>query len=79
MDKVIQGNAQPLDAKIATPDGWKLMKDIKVGDEVITPRDGISYVSGVYPKGVRDVYTITCEDGSKTRCCGEHLWKVRVS
>lgn len=55
------------------------MKDIKVGDEVITPRDGISHVSGVYPKGVRDVYTIICEDGSKTRCCGEHLWKVRVS
>lgn len=28
------GKAQPLDAKILTPSGWKLMGDIQVGDSV---------------------------------------------
>ena len=36
VDKIVQGNAQPLDARIITPDGDKAMGDIAIGDEVLT-------------------------------------------
>lgn len=70
------GKAQPLDTKIITPDGYKLMGDIKVGDLVIGG-DGKPYkVSGVYPQGKRDIYKVTFSDGTSTKCCKEHLWNV---
>ena len=65
---------QPLDAKVLTPNGWSLMGDLNVGDEVIS-RDGKpTKVIGVYPKGKKDVYKITTTDGRSTECCLDHLW-----
>ena len=78
VDSIVQGNAQPLDAKIATPTGWRTMGEMSVGDEVLTPKGKISQVTGVYPKGVRKVYRVTTKDGRSCLVCGEHLWKVRV-
>lgn len=69
------GKAEPLDTKILTPNGYKLMGDIKVGDEVIGEDGNFYSVSGVYPQGIKDVYELTFKDGTKTRCCKEHLWK----
>lgn len=79
VDKIVQGNAQPLDAKIATPAGWKRMGDMAVGDKVLLPKGGEAQVKGVYPRGVRKVYKVTLKDGTACRCCNEHLWKVKVS
>lgn len=76
MDKIIQGNAQPLTSHIATPTGWKLMRDIQVGDEVLTPNGTMTTVTGVYPKGVRPVYDVELRDGSHTEACNEHLWNI---
>ena len=76
MDKIIQGNAQPLTSRIATPTGWKLMRDIQVGDEVLTPNGTVTTVTGVYPKGVRPVYDVELRDGSHTEACNEHLWNI---
>ena len=70
------GKAQPLDAKILTPNGWTTMGDMKVGDEVLTPEGKISKVIGVYPQGEKDIYQIILKDGRSTEACGEHLWKV---
>jgi ATP-dependent Zn protease len=69
--------AQPLDAKILTPDGWTTMGAIAVGDEVIDPEGGTARVSGVFPQGTRDIYRVTFSDGSSTECDLEHLWQVR--
>ena len=69
------GKAQPLTSKIYTPTGFKLMGDIKVGDEVLT-KNGNTIVSGVYPQGVKEVYKVTFSDNSSTKCCKEHLWEV---
>ena len=79
VDKIVQGNAQPLDAKIMTPDGYKLMGEVAVGDEVLTPDGKVTRIDGVYPRGVRKVYNVTRRDGSTTRACNEHLWKVQIS
>ena len=76
MDKIIQGNAQPLTSRIATPTGWKLMRDIQVGDEVLTPKGTVTTVTGVYPKGKRPVYDVELCDGSHAEACNEHLWDI---
>jgi phosphate starvation-inducible protein PhoH len=65
---------QPLDAKLATPNGWVSMGEINIGDYVIG-RDGFpTKVLGIYPKGKKDVYRITTSDGTTTECCIDHLW-----
>jgi type IV secretory pathway TraG/TraD family ATPase VirD4 len=78
VDKVIQGNAQPLMSRIATPTGWIRMGDVRVGDEVLTRRGTSTKVTGVYPKGVRKVYRVRTRGGATCLACNEHLWKVRI-
>lgn len=73
-----QGKAQPLYSKILTPDGYVLMKDIKVGDKIFGEDGKIHHVVGVYPQGKKDIYEITFSDGSKVRSCDEHLWTVQT-
>jgi hypothetical protein len=70
------GKAQPLDAKILTPHGWKLMGDIHVGDEVINSQGQVSHVTGVFPQGMKAIYRVEFTDGSATECCDDHLWLV---
>ncbi len=68
------GKAQPLDAKILTPSGWKLMGDMQVGDEVIAADGTVTTVTGVFPQGEKDIYEVVFHDGARTQCCDEHLW-----
>jgi superfamily II DNA or RNA helicase len=70
------GKAQPLDTKILTPDGYILMGDIKIGDEILSPSGGTQTVIGVFPQRRKLMYKVTFSDGSSTRCCEEHLWSV---
>lgn len=70
------GKAQPLDARILTPNGYKLMGDMQIGDEVIG-RDGLPHkVSGVFPQGMRPIYKVTFSNGTSCECDIEHLWSV---
>ncbi len=66
--------AQPLDAKILTPSGWRTMGEMRPGDEVTTPTGEVAKVVGVYPQGEKPVFRVTFSDGSSTRCCDDHLW-----
>lgn len=71
------GKANSIYSKISTPYGWKLMKDIKVGD-VIHGRNGKPQtVIGVYPQGVRAIYRVTFRDGTYADCDLDHLWAVK--
>lgn len=68
------GKAQPLTAKVLTPCGWTTIGSLKVGDE-ITGQDGLPHrVIGVYPRGKKEIFKVTCRDGATTECCDEHLW-----
>jgi predicted phage terminase large subunit-like protein len=72
------GKEQPLYSKILTPTGWETMGDMVVGKKVIGS-DGMSHnVIGVFPQGLKDVYTVTFDDGSKVECGLEHLWTVQT-
>ena len=70
------GKAQPLDSRILTPNGFKLMGEMKIGDYVIG-RDGNPYmVSGVFPQGIRPIYKVSFANGTSCECDIEHLWNV---
>lgn len=74
------GKAQPLDAKILTPqNGWVEMGSIKAGDYVVGQNGKPTKVTAVYPQGEKDIYKITFSDGFSTECCEDHLWQVNTS
>lgn len=54
------------------------MRDIQVGDEVLTPNGTVTTVTGVYPKGKRPVYGVKLCDGSYAEACNEHLWNIII-
>lgn len=70
------GKAQPLDAKVLTTSGWKVMRDMKVGDELGSIDGTPSIVESIHPQGVEQVYRVTMSDGRTTECSGEHLWRI---
>lgn len=71
------GKSLPLSTKIPTPDGYKLMGDLKVGDKVFGSNGKPVNVIGVYPQGLRDVYQIKLEDGRISYCDACHLWNIK--
>lgn len=75
-DQMGAGKALSLDTKIYTPDGYKLMRDIKVGDYVFG-RDGKpTKVRAVYDHHEVEMYRITFSDGVAINCCKDHLWEI---
>lgn len=70
------GKAEPISTKIPTPYGYSHMGDIQVGDEVIGSDGKSTWVTGVFPQGLKDIYKITLSDGRFSLCTAEHLWKV---
>lgn len=61
---------------VCTPQGWRPMSSIRVGDYVMAPTGLPVKVTGVFPQGVRELYTITFSDGAETVCDDEHVWSV---
>ncbi|MGW6600518.1 type IV secretory system conjugative DNA transfer family protein [Streptomyces sp. NPDC055036] len=76
VDKIVQGNPQPLDALISTPTGWMRMGDAEVGAKVLTPFGTTSEITAVYPKGVQPVYRVTLRDGSSAEASAGHIWAI---
>lgn len=72
------GKAQPLDAKIATPTGWKRMGDIAAGDIVLAGDGTKTTVTGIFPQGEKEIFRVVTSDGATTECCDDHLWLTRT-
>ena len=72
------GKAQPLNCKVYTINGFRSIGTLKVGDTIIAPDGSFDKVLGVYKQGKKDTYKVTLVDGRTTKCCLEHLWKVKV-
>lgn len=70
------GKVQPFDSQIVTPNGYKNMGDIKVGDYVIGKNGKPTKVIGVYPHKNWEFYKVTFSDNVQTECGKEHLWNV---
>jgi phosphate starvation-inducible PhoH-like protein len=72
----MRGRSQPYDRQVLTPDGFRPIGTLEVGDLVVGS-DGLpTPVLGVYPQGRREVFRVTTQDGASTLCCAEHLWAV---
>lgn len=70
------GKALRMDAKVLTPSGWKLNKDLAIGDQVCSVDGAESRVTGIFPQGHVKTYMVEFSDGRKIECCGSHLWSV---
>jgi phosphate starvation-inducible protein PhoH and related proteins len=74
----MRGRAEPLDSAIPTPKGFKLMRDIKMGDYVYGYDGKPTLVTGVYPQGLKHMVDVVFDDGTVIRCSKDHLWKTRA-
>lgn len=70
------GKIQAFDSQIVTPDGYRNMGDLKVGDYVIGRNGKPTKVLGVYPHKNWEFYKVTFSDGVSCECGMEHLWNV---
>nr|DAK24343.1 MAG TPA: Chromatin remodeling complex ATPase [Caudoviricetes sp.] len=70
------GKGHPLSDKVLTPLGWRRVGDLKIGSAVIGSKGRAIEVTGVYDRGVLDVYRVTMHDGGTVVVDGDHLWKV---
>jgi phosphate starvation-inducible PhoH-like protein len=75
----MRGRAQPLDRKVLTPEGFRPIGELDVGDLVLGSDGRPTPVLGVFPQGRKDVFRLTAQDGASTVCCGEHLWAVSTA
>ncbi len=74
----MRGRAQPVDEPVLTPDGFRPIGSLRVGDLVVGS-DGLpTPVLGVFPQGRKEVFRVSTHDGGSTRACAEHLWAVRT-
>jgi len=74
----MRGRSLSLDSLLMTPNGWRRMGEIKVGDFVIGSDGKPVEVLGVYPQGKKQVYRLTMTDGASVVACAEHLWQVKT-
>lgn len=75
---VIPKNPQALrdGTMVATPDGWKAINALSVGDLVIGSDGKPTRVEGVHPQGERQLYAVEFSDGETIYCDDRHLWTV---
>jgi phosphate starvation-inducible protein PhoH and related proteins len=72
----MRGRAQPVFTKVLTPNGFRPIGELQVGDQVIGSDGCPTEVLGVYPQGFKEIYRVHTQDGSSTLASGDHLWSV---
>ena len=63
----MRGRAQPVDAPILTPSGYRPIGRLRVGDLVVGSDGRPTPVLGVYPQGQKPIYRVTTQDGGVDR------------
>nr|WP_049574304.1 PhoH family protein [Nocardiopsis sp. SBT366] len=74
----MRGRAQPLHTKVLTPEGFRPIGDLRIGDLVMGSDGRPTPVIGVYPQGEKATYRFSSQDGASTLCSEDHLWTVRT-
>lgn len=72
------GKALSNDTNVRTPNGFKHIGDLKIGDIVIGGDGNPHKVTGVFPQGKKVAYKMILSNGETVFCCKDHLWNVRV-
>ncbi len=76
MDGGTWKESQPIDTLIATPQGWRRMGDLRIGDYVFGRDGNPTRVIKIRDYGQEQVYRVELTDGRTTECCADHLWTV---
>ncbi len=72
----MRGRAISINSPVLTPDGFRPIGALAVGDLVIGSNGEPTPVLGVYPQGEKDMYRLATQDGASVLCSGDHLWSV---
>jgi hypothetical protein len=72
------GKATSLDAVLFTPQGFKSMRDIRLGDLVSSPDGAYSPVIAIHPQGIQRLYRVKFIDGASVLATAEHLWYAKI-
>jgi phosphate starvation-inducible protein PhoH and related proteins len=72
----MRGRSQPVGTPVLTPDGFRPIGSLAVGDLVTGSGGEPTPVIGVYPQGEKEIYRVTTRDGGSASCSGDHLWAV---
>lgn len=72
------GKAISTNTDIPTPDGWRKMGDIHIGDKVFGQDGKVSAVVGESEIFYKPTYLMTFEDGSSIKASGDHIWTVQT-
>jgi len=73
------GKAQPLWTRVLTPDGWRNMGELKLGDAICGPDYSTQRVTGIFDQGPKQIYKVVTEDGLSTFTSGDHLFTVTIT
>ena len=72
------GKALDNETILPTPNGFKQVKDIKVGDMLFGANGKPTKVLNVFPQEEKKrVYIVKLTDGREVRCCKDHLWEIK--
>ena len=71
------GKGQPVSLEIPTPDGFKKMGELNVGDRVFGRNGKPTIITGVFPQGKQKIYEVEFTSGQKTICDENHLWTLK--
>lgn len=72
------GKALSNDEKVMTPTGYRRMGDLVVGDFVIGADGRPTKVTGVFPQGKKEVFSVEFSDRVRVECCDDHLWNIKT-
>lgn len=72
------GKANSYRTPVATPNGFKRMGDLVVGDEICTPFEGTQKVTAIYEQGEHTTYMLHFDDGTTVECMNNHRFWARV-
>ncbi|TDE29640.1 phosphate starvation-inducible protein PhoH [Nonomuraea mesophila] len=74
----MRGRCMPLGTGVLTPEGFRSIGELEVGDLVIGSNGEPTPVIGVYPQGEKKIYRIFSQDGASVLASDDHLWTVRT-
>lgn len=73
------GKAHSYDTPVITPAGTVRMGDLKIGDPVLTPYEGVQTVEQIFEQGVKQVYRVYFEDNTYTDVMSNHRFWARLN
>ncbi|WP_051704166.1 PhoH family protein [Glycomyces sp. NRRL B-16210] len=75
----MRGRAHPVSTNVLTPDGWREIGDLEVGDLVVGSNGEPTPVLGVFPQGKKEIFRVTTQDDAFVHATAEHLWAVKTA